>query len=148
MDHNQIFAISAQGMSLERTRLEVASLNLANTHTLVGPDGSGYQPLSVVARSTSLGLGGNVDARDFGARVNQALQGSVSVVASPRAPRQVYEPGHPSANANGFVFYPNVDPATEMMTVMNATRAYEANVAAMNAARAMAQKALEIGGTR
>ncbi|MEY3200545.1 MAG: flagellar basal body rod protein FlgC [Pseudomonadota bacterium] len=136
MDHNQIFAVSAQGMSLERTRLEVATLNLANAHTLVGPDGSGYQPLSVVARSVG-----------FGVHFNEAKM-SVGVVASPRAPRQVYEPSHPNANAAGMVFYPNIDPAQEMMTVMTATRAYEANVGAMNAARAMSQKALEIGGTR
>lgn len=148
MDHNQVFAISAQGMNVERTRLEAASLNLANAHTLVGADGSGYQPLSVVARGSSIGLGTSVDAREFAARVAAGLQGSVSVMAAPRAPRQVYEPTHPQANASGFVFYPNIDPAAEMMTVMSATRAYEANVAAVNAARAMAQKALEIGGNR
>jgi len=138
MDHNQIFAVSAQGMSLERTRLEVASLNLANANTLLGADGSGYQPLSVVARTVP----------GFGARIDQSLTTQFSVVASPRAPRQVYEPNHPSANAAGFIFQPNIDPAQEMMTVMTATRAYEANVAAMNAARAMTQKALEIGANR
>ena len=55
------------------------------------------------------------------------------------------EPGHPQADVQGFVTYPGVDTATEMMTIMDAMRAYEANVAAMNASRTMAMKALEIG---
>lgn len=140
MDYNQIFAISAQGMNLERTRVEVASLNLANAHTLIGADGSGFHPLTVVARS--------VGGADFQSLVTRGMGQDVSVVPTNRAPRQVHEPGHPSANASGFVFYPSVDPAAEMITVMSATRAYEANVTAMNAARVMAQKALEIGGSR
>jgi flagellar basal-body rod protein FlgC len=77
--------------------------------------------------------------------VRQGLDTTVSVVAVAREPRRVLEPGHPYANKEGFVFYPNIDPAAEMMNVMTATRAYEANVAVMNAARLMAQKALEIG---
>jgi flagellar basal-body rod protein FlgC len=58
----------------------------------------------------------------------------------------VLDPGHPQADARGYVSYPGVDPATEMMTMLSASRAYEANVVAMNTARAMAVKALEIGG--
>jgi flagellar basal-body rod protein FlgC len=58
----------------------------------------------------------------------------------------VHEPGHPLADEKGFVSYPGVDPAMEMVTLLDATRAYEANVAAMNMARAMSLKALEIGG--
>jgi flagellar basal-body rod protein FlgC len=58
----------------------------------------------------------------------------------------VYEPGHPMADARGFVSYAGVDTATEMVSMMSAMRAYEANVAAMNTARSMAQKALTIGG--
>ncbi len=62
------------------------------------------------------------------------------------APRMVYEPGHPFANERGFVAYPGVDAATEMVTIMTALRAYEANVAALNAARTMTLRALDIGG--
>jgi flagellar basal-body rod protein FlgC len=61
-------------------------------------------------------------------------------------PRLVHEPGHPDADARGFVAYPAVDPLREMLTLMSATRAYEANLSALNAARTMAQRALEIGG--
>jgi flagellar basal-body rod protein FlgC len=60
--------------------------------------------------------------------------------------RNVLEPSHPLADAKGFVAYPGVDTAAEMMSLMNATRAYEANVVAMNAARSMALRALDIGG--
>jgi flagellar basal-body rod protein FlgC len=62
-----------------------------------------------------------------------------------RPARQVYEPDHPDANAEGFVSYPDIDPVTEMADMLSATRAYEANVTALNAAKAMASKALEIG---
>ena len=63
------------------------------------------------------------------------------------SPRLVHEPGHPLADSRGLVSYPGVDPATEMVTLMSASRAYEANVAAMNTARNLALKALDIGGT-
>lgn len=136
MDYSQTFAISAAGMTLERTRVEVASLNLANANTVAGPDGKPYQPLHVVARAS------------FGDTVAQGLGGvpSASVEPTMQAPRMVYEPGHPMANARGFVAYAGVDAATEMVTLMGAMRAYEANVAAMNTSRNMALKALEIGG--
>jgi flagellar basal-body rod protein FlgC len=75
-----------------------------------------------------------------------ALLPGVSVEFADRAARKVHDPGHPMADAQGFVAYPAVDAATEMVTLMSATRAYEANVAAMNAARTMALKALDIGG--
>jgi flagellar basal-body rod protein FlgC len=63
-------------------------------------------------------------------------------------PRMMHEPGHPHADERGFVAYANVDSLSEMVTIMNATRAYEANISGMSATRAMALKALEIGGQR
>ncbi len=136
MDYSQAFAISASGMTLERTRVEVASLNLANANTVAGPDGKTFQPLRVVARPS------------FGDTVAQGLAALPAPVVEPvlQGPRMVYEPGHPLADARGFVAYAGVDTATEMVTMMGAMRAYEANVAAMNTSRNMALKALEIGG--
>ncbi|GKS74670.1 flagellar basal body rod protein FlgC [Acidovorax sp. SUPP950] len=135
MDYSKAFAISASGMTLERTRVEVASLNLANANTVAGPDGKTYQPLRVVGRTA------------FSDAVTQGLAGpSVAVEPTLQSPRMVYEPGHPMANARGFVAYAGVDPAAEMVTLMGAMRSYEANVAAMNTSRNMALKALEIGG--
>jgi flagellar basal-body rod protein FlgC len=147
MDYNQVFAISAAGMTLERTRVEVAALNLANANTIQTPNGVNYQPLQVVARSSQRGM-------PFDALVAQGLQGSAQPASLPvvslepvnAQPRMVYEPGHPLANERGFVAYAGVDTATQMVTMMSATRAYEANVAAMNTARTLALKALDIGG--
>ena len=149
MDYTQAFAISAAGMTVERTRVDVAALNLANANTVQGTDGNAFRPLRVVARSAgnlqttfaALVDGSGAAAPD----VTQVLP-EISVEAADVMPRMVYEPGHPYANGKGFVSYPGVDTAVEMVSMMSATRAYEANVAAMNAARTMAPKALDIGG--
>ncbi|MBE7367196.1 flagellar basal body rod protein FlgC [Ramlibacter pallidus] len=141
MDYLRSFAISAAGMSAERTRVEVAAANLANANTVQDPSGLGYQPMRAVARAAQ--------GQAFTELVSGGLEGAVlpgvSVEPLATGPRLVHEPGHPLANGQGFVAYPGVDPATEMVTLMSATRAYEANVAAMNTARALALKALEIG---
>jgi flagellar basal-body rod protein FlgC len=139
VDYLQSFAISAAGMGVERARVEVTASNLANAHTVPAAGAAAYQPLRVVARSV----------QGFASLVEQDTRGAaiptVAIEASASPPRLVHEPGHPSADAKGFVAYPGVDPATEMVTLMSATRAYEANVAAMNTARTLALKALEIG---
>jgi len=138
MDYSDSFAISAAGMNVERLRVEVSALNLANAHAAITTEGGAYQPLRVVAQPSS--------ATAFDALVKQGLAGpEASVEPSTTPPRQVLEPGNPAADAQGFVRYPGVDTTVEMMTLMTATRAYEANVAALNAARSMAAKALEIG---
>jgi flagellar basal-body rod protein FlgC len=137
MDYSQIFAISAGGMAIERARVEMAALNLANANTVAGPDGQVYRAMKVVARSA------------FGAVVDQGLGAPVmSVEASQQPPRMAYEPAHPLANANGFVAYAAVDSATEMVTMMSAMRSYEANLAAVNTTRNLTLKTLEIGGSQ
>ncbi|MFN8557121.1 MAG: flagellar basal body rod C-terminal domain-containing protein [Dehalococcoidia bacterium] len=68
-----------------------------------------------------------------------------AVTDDPSPPRRVYEPGNPDADGEGYVLYPDIEVATEMTDMMSATRAYQANTAALNAIKAMAQKALEIG---
>ena len=153
MDYSRAFAISSAGMAVERTRVEVAALNLANANTVQTADGARFQPVRVVARA-----GAATDAGaplSFAAQVEQALYGAdlpavplpeAAVEPTGAAPREVYDPGNPIANERGFVAYPGVDPATQMVDLMSALRSYEANVAALNAARTLAQKALEIGG--
>ncbi|HSV34282.1 MAG TPA: flagellar basal body rod protein FlgC [Ramlibacter sp.] len=144
MDYASTFAISAAGMALERTRVEVAALNVANAHTTPQPGQAPYSPVRVLALPASeasfaaLMLGGDSSAA--------ALSPEFRVENAPVLPRMVHEPGHPMADAKGFVSYPGVDVAAEMVSLMSATRAYEANVAAMNTARTLALKALEIGG--
>jgi flagellar basal-body rod protein FlgC len=135
------FAISAVGMDIERMRADVAAMNLANAHVAVGATGEGYRPLQVVAKPTA--------GAAFAVQFDQWLQTpTVTVEPTLAAPRQVLEPGHPLADDKGFVRYPAVDHTTEMFTMMGAMRAYEANVAAMNISRAMALKALDIGGAQ
>lgn len=138
MDYLQSFAISAAGMTAERTRVEVSALNLANANTVLEA-GSGYRPLRVVAQAM-------VAAGGFDTLVGRGLAGpSVRVESLNRAPRLVLEPGHPMADTAGFVSYPSVDVTSEMVSMMAAARAYEANVAAMNAVRSVAMKTLDIG---
>jgi len=159
MDYMQSFAISAAGMSVERMRVDVAALNLANASTVQGAGGTSYQPLRVVAEARpaagELAAGNMVAAATagaggFGAMVSQGLEGVdgaplARIVPANVAPRMAYEPGHPLADERGFVAYAGVDSATEMVSMMSATRAYEANVSAMNTARTLALRALDIG---
>ncbi|MEP6501877.1 MAG: flagellar basal body rod protein FlgC [Betaproteobacteria bacterium] len=138
MDYSRTFAISAAGMNVERLRVDVAALNLANANAAMTAGGVNFQPLRVVTTASQ--------PDSFGALVGDGLAGPHAVVeTSTQPPRQVLEPGNPAADAQGFVRYPGVDTTVEMMTLMSATRAYEANVSALNAARSMAMKALDIG---
>ena len=102
----------------------------------------------------AVGGSGGASAVSFAEQVERGLDGGTldgilpeaAIEPADREPRLVYEPGHPLADAKGLVAYPRVDTATEMVSLMSATRAYDANVAAMNTARTLALKALEIGG--
>lgn len=144
MDISSIFDISAAGMNLERQRLEVSALNLANANTTRGADGLPFTPMQVVVRSGMSPFDAVLNALNGGASLSGS--GPVGEVqAADVPPRQVYEPGHPDADANGFVSYPGVNPVSEMVRLIAVTRAYEANVRVFNAGRTMAMKALDIG---
>jgi flagellar basal-body rod protein FlgC len=134
MDTFRSFQISGAGLAVEMLRMETAAMNLANANTTTAPGTTPFKALDVI-----------VDTVGSSA---QGLQpASLQATLEPRdvAPRMVYEPAHPHADANGFVAYANVDVLSEMVLMMRATRAYEANVKAINAAKAMAQSALDIG---
>lgn len=140
-DYFAAFDISATGLTVEKARLDTVALNLANVNTTRGVDGGPFRPLEVVVAERP--------ARTFGSYFAQAsVPGGAEVVdVRPRqsTPRLVYDPGHPDADARGFVAYPGINPVSEMVTLMETTRAYEANVRALNAARELALRALEIG---
>lgn len=142
MNYFQTFAISSAGMDIERARLDVAALNLANVNTATAPGTVGYRPLKVVAKASS--LYGASFKNTFDVEVANFPKASIETMTNPV--KLVFEPDHPMADKKGFVSYPAIDNATEMMTIMSAMRAYEANVAVMTAARTMAVKALDIGG--
>ena len=143
MDYRSAFQVSAAGMGLEKLRLDTAALNLANMHSALAADGSGFKPLRVVNQPVAPGFGSWMDLQLHDAFAG--VQGA-AVVPAEVAPRKVHDPGHPNADARGDVSYPGVDHMAEMLNVMNALRAYEANVAAFGAAKSMASHALEIGG--
>jgi len=145
MDYHAAFQISASGMAVEKMRLDVTAANIANMNSAAPSASQVYRPLRVIAREAPLNF-----AQQFGQLV--ALQGGgveiTSVEPQAVAPRMVHEPGHPYADAQGFVAYPGVNHTAEMMNMNTALRAYEANVAAMNAAKTMAARALDIGGNQ
>ena len=144
MDYITSFAISGSGMNVEKTRLDVTALNIANVHSTRARDGSGFEPLQVISAARRA----QAFQAAFGSAATQLPSGAevLEVRATRAPPRFVHEPNHPDADERGFVAYPGINPVTEMVTLISALRAYEANVAAMNAAKTMALKALELGG--
>lgn len=131
--------VSASGLSAQRTRMDVASSNLANVSTTRTAEGGPYRRKSVVLASDGAGafdLEGA--AKDSGVRV-----AGIEQDASP--PRLEYDPGHPDANAQGYVAFPNVNVVEEMVDMITASRAYEAGITALNTTVSMAERALQIG---
>jgi flagellar basal-body rod protein FlgC len=140
--------ISASGMAAARLRMDVTSENLANAETTRGANGQPYQRKEVVLQESS-GTSGFASALAGaqGAGVQGQVGGGVEVtgiVGDPSAPRKVYDPGHPDADAQGYVTLPNVNPVTEMVDLITASRGYEANVQAMSAAKQMFTKTLDL----
>jgi flagellar basal-body rod protein FlgC len=134
MDVFRALDISASGLNAQRARMDVIAENLANANTTRGVDGRPYQRKEVV-----LEQGG-------GSSFEQVLDGVkvAGVVADPSPARRVYDPSHPDADGQGYVSLPNVTPVTEMVDMITASRGYEADVQAMNQAKQMFLKALEI----
>jgi len=139
--------ISASGMSADRLRMDVVAENLANADTTRGANGQPYQRKEVVLQE----VGGSSFASQLaGAQAGgaDASPGNgvevAGIVNDPSPGRQVYDPGHPDANAQGYVTLPNVNPVTEMVDLITATRGYEANVQAMSAAKQMFSRTLDL----
>jgi flagellar basal-body rod protein FlgC len=138
MDYLRAYAISGSGMAVEKARVDLAAANLANANSTRSAGGALYQPLRLITGAA---------APDFAGQLAGALRGAEVIGVRPMdvPPRLSYEPGHPDADDKGFVSYPGIQPLAEMMIMITAVRAYEANVAALNAAKAMAMKTLDIG---
>jgi flagellar basal-body rod protein FlgC len=133
---------AASGLSAERLRMDVTAENLANAQTTRGADGQPYRRKVVTLEQAGGG---------FGATLNGALRGSdapgvrVAGITQDATPnRLVYDPGHPDADARGYVSMPNVQPVTEMVDLISASRGYEANVTVMQTAKQMFSKTLDI----
>jgi len=143
--------IAASGLSAQRLRMDVTAENLANAQTTRGPDGGPYRRKSVVlqeagdgsfARRLAGAVGGS--GRVGGAAEPPAGVEAVAIVPDNTPLRRVYDPGHPDADADGYVQMPNVNPVTEMVDLIDASRAYEANLTAMQTAKAAFAKTLEL----
>jgi flagellar basal-body rod protein FlgC len=144
MDFFTAMEVSATGLNAERTRLNVASSNLANANTTKGPDGKPYARQDVLLRSA--GASGNVSgaqAGDPAGAISGVNVAGIQKDSSP--PRLEYDPGHPDADANGYVAYPNVNPVEEMVDMITASRAYQAGVTALDSAVSLAERAIGIG---
>ena len=119
--------ISASAMGAHRLWMDVIAENLANAETTRTGEGGPFRRKLAIFMQDGPGV---------------AVR---SIVQDPAPPRMIYEPSHPDANPSGYVLFPNVNPIHEMVDMLSATRAYEANVAAFNATKAMLTRALELG---
>src|SRR5262252_9046158 len=139
MDFFTAMEVSASGLSAERTRMNIAASNLANAQTTQAAGGGPYKRKDVVLSA--------VDVPGVTGPYAQAVRGvSVSQITQDTAPpRLEYDPGHPQADARGYVAYPNVNPVEEMVDMITASRAYEAGITSMSTAVNMAERALGIG---
>ena len=144
MDFLTGMRVSASGMTAQRMRMNTISSNIANINTTRTPEGGPYRRKDVVLEAIP-------DAKSFAEVLQSHPQRDINrvqvtdVLVDRKAPLMKYEPDHPDANEDGYVAYPNVNLMEEMANMIQSTRAYEANVAAMNATKDMAMTALEIG---
>ncbi len=139
--------VAASGLTSERLRLDIIANNLANASTTRTPEGGPYiRQLAVVASRGPERSGpfATANGSDPASAVGSGVR-VLGIARDPSPPVLKYDPSHPDANEEGFVLLPNVNVVTEMVDLISATRAYEANVTALNAAKQMFLKALEIG---
>jgi flagellar basal-body rod protein FlgC len=122
-----IYQVSLQGLATERARIEAATHNIANANAVAGSAELAYRAKSVVPPG-----------------LFQSMTGEVSLVAD-GAVKAEYQPDHPVADAKGMIYRPDIDLASQMLQLNMASRAYEANIRALNSLREMNSKALEIG---
>jgi flagellar basal-body rod protein FlgC len=137
--------VAGSGLAAERLRMDVTAGNLANAQTTQGADGQPYRRRQVVLQEASAQPGesfGSILASKSASPVNGVQV--AGIVEDPAPPRRVYDPGHPDADAQGYVSLPNVNPVTEMVDLIGASRSYEANVTAMQTAKQLFSKTLEL----
>ena len=137
MNLNKISAndIAVSGLKVQRARMNVIANNIANVETTRTPEGGVFQRQMVLLLGDEIKPGANPER--LGVRVKDVIRDT-----SP--PRMVFDPQHPDANEEGMVAYPNINTAVEMVNLISAQRAYEANIAVITSGRQMKQRALDI----
>lgn len=134
-------SVSASGMAAQRTRAELLVENLANAETTRTPEGGPYRRKDAVFGSAGQGSPfSSVFANEVDSTGVQISQ----VVEDTREPEKRYLPGHPDADANGYVAFPRVNPAEDMVDLMGASRGYQANVSAMSAVKEMIHRSIDL----
>jgi len=135
--------VAGSGLAAERLRMDVTAGNLANAETTQGANGQPYRRREVVLQEAQ------PNGPSFGSMLASASTAPpaagvqvAGIVEDQTPPRQVYDPGNPAANAQGYVLLPNVNPVTEMVDLISASRSYEANVTAMQSAKTMFSQTL------
>jgi len=139
MSYTRLYDMALQGMQIEKTRVDLVANNIANQHTIKTSTGKMYQPtmLQTTAKPFTDWLvtqGGGVE--------------SMEIVAQSLPPNKVWQPGHPEADQQGYVTMPGISTVDEMITLLNASRAYEANIKVFNTAHTLFTQALTIGEER
>ncbi|HEU4700880.1 MAG TPA: flagellar basal body rod protein FlgC [Conexibacter sp.] len=134
--------VAGSGLAAERLRMDVTAGNLANAQTTQGANGQPYRRREVVLQEASGQSFDSILASASSSPVNGVQV--AGIVEDPSDPRRVYDPGHPDADAQGYVTLPNVNPVTEMVDLISASRSYEANVTAMQTAKQLFTKTLEL----
>ena len=135
-------SIGASGMSAQRTRAEILVENLANAETTRTPAGGPYRRKDVVFETSTVS---SPFSSVFDGQLNATGGVAVSdIVTDTSDPEKRYMPGHPDADADGYVAFPHVNPAEDMVDLMGAARSYEANVAAISAVKDMIQRSIDL----
>ncbi len=137
MSMMNIFSVSGSAASAQSQRLNVVASNLANADTVAGPNGQAYKARQVTFQTQLMGANAN-DPTAAGVVVS-------SVTEDQSAGRRVHDPANPSADADGYVTYSNVNAVDEMVNMISASRAYENNIQVMNTAKSLMLKTLQMG---
>jgi flagellar basal-body rod protein FlgC len=136
-----VLSIGASGMAAQRTRAELLVENLANSETTRTPEGGPYRRKDAVFTTTRTG---SPFASVFDAELNNSGVGVAQIVTDTREPERRYLPGHPDADPDGYVAFPRINPAEDMVDLLGAARGYQANVAAISAVKDMIERSLDL----
>jgi flagellar basal-body rod protein FlgC len=136
-------SVSASGLTAQRTRAELLVENLANSETTRTPDGGPYRRKDAVFSSAPQGSPFSAEFQTQMGYFSNGVEVS-DVFQDTRDPEMRYQPGHPDADSNGYVAYPRMNPAEDMVDLMAATRGYDANVSAMSAVKDMIQRSIDL----
>ncbi|MEO7151274.1 MAG: flagellar basal body rod protein FlgC [Burkholderiaceae bacterium] len=133
MSMMNIFNVAGSAASAQSQRLNIVASNLANADTVAGPDGQAYKARQLTFQTQLLGPSG-------------AAGVTVSNIGEDQTPgRRIHDPKHPSADAEGYVTYSNVNPVEEMVNMISASRSYQNNIEVMNTAKSLMLKTLQLG---